>query len=385
MTAVDSARRALALVPWLMERPGATLSEVAEVAGTTPDVVRQDLEMLCYCGGPGLGGGSMFDIDIVGDHVTIHMAPGLEEPLRLSPAEATRLVLTLTAVVDVMGEQLPALATAVGKIRDAAGLDEALVSATMDADGRLASLRTAISDGRTVQLVYRGRHDDLARNRILDPWQLEYTADGWYLHAHDHERDDHRVFLVDRIQQVGVRSAPVTTQAPASLASPRYVATDDGVEVTLRLSGEARLIADQVDLGTDREVDGCREVTFHTDSLGWATELIASGGASVEVLGPPELATMVREHARQGLTLLTAVPPAPGDPGADMGPAKGVGTGPGYTGGIDDKAEHGQSGRAGTGHHPSDRAGVVRSTQTARTVPVDRRIDQGVSQGIGRG
>jgi predicted DNA-binding transcriptional regulator YafY len=308
MTAADVAARVLALVPWLSERPGASLAEAAEVVGASPDVVRRELEMLCYCGGPGLGGGSMFDIDIVGDRITVHMAPGLQEPLRLSPADATRLVLSLTAVADVLGDQLPALRSALAKIRATAGLDEAVVSASVDADHRLRDLRTAIAQGRVVRLVYRGRRDDEARRRTLDPWHLEFTQDGWYLHAHDHDREDHRVFRVDRIQAVQVAiDEPVTTRRPDVLPSPRWEPVEDAVEVRLRLEGTARFIGDQVSLSEDHEVAGAREVAFATDSLPWATELIATGGGDVRVLAPDELAAMVRAHARDGLAAYDAL------------------------------------------------------------------------------
>lgn len=307
MKAADVAARVLALVPWLSERPGASLAEAAEVVGASPDVVRRELEMLCYCGGPGLGGGSMFDIDIVGDRITVHMAPGLQEPLRLSPAEATRLVLSLTAVADVLGDQLPALGSALDKIRATAGLDEALVSASVDADHRLRDLRTAIARGRVVRLAYRGRRDEEARQRTVDPWHLEFTRDGWYLHAHDHDRADHRVFRVDRIQAVEVvQDAPVTTHRPDDLPSPRWEPAEDAVEVRLRLVGTARFIGDQLSLAEDHEADGAREVTFATDSLAWATELIAAGGRDVEVLAPDELAAMVRAHAAEGLAAYQA-------------------------------------------------------------------------------
>lgn len=254
----------------------------------------------------------MFDIDIVGDRITVHMAPGLDEPLRLSAAEATRLVLTLAAVVDVLGDQLPALSAAVGKIREAAGLDEGMVAATVDADNRLADLQAAIDDGVQVQLVYRGRHDELARNRLIDPWRLEFTADGWYLHGRDHERDDHRVFLVDRIQQVGVRSARATSTAPPDLPSPQWTPTADAQQVHLRLTGGARVLGDRVALLVDDDDAGVRDVVFETDSLGWASELVAAAGDGVEIVSPPALATLVAVHGERGLAAMADCP-APGD------------------------------------------------------------------------
>lgn len=301
MSATESAARILAMVPWLLERPGASLREVADVVGSDPETVRRELDMLCYCGGPGLGGGAMFEVSFHGNRVTLSMAPGLKEPLRLSPAEALRLVMNLSAVERVLGEQLPALGSALDKVRAAAGIDAGAVTSIVDQDGYLATLHEAIVGRRSLTLSYRGRKDDEPVERHLDPWQLELTPEGWYLHAHDLDRDDHRVFRVDRIHDVVVTDDPVAHDAPAELPAPEWSADDDAVEVELRLSGSARYLGDYVAVDVDEFSDGVRRVVFATDSLPWVAELVAAAGRGAEVVRPDELAATVREAAAAGL------------------------------------------------------------------------------------
>lgn len=303
MTAQESAQRVLVLVPWLLARPGATLAEAARVVGTTPEVVRRELEWLCYCGGPGLGGGAMFEVDIVGDRVTIDMAPGLADPLALTPAEATRLLLTLSSVADVAGDRLLALGTALDKIRAATGLDETVVTAIMEDDSRLHQLRDAIATGTAIALEYRGRMDEQPQRRNVDPWQVEFTSDGWYLHGHDHDRDAHRVFRVDRIEALTPTEHKVATPPPADLPSPVWTPTGDTVDVHLALRGGARWIGDQVATSSDRDANGVREITFATDSLAWAEDLVAAGGPDVEVIAPAWLRLQLARRAGHGLAV----------------------------------------------------------------------------------
>lgn len=291
----------LALVPWLLERPGASIQEAAAAVGTTPDVVRQELEWLSYCGGPGLGGDAMFEVFVIGDRVTITMAPGLTEPLALTASEATRLVLTLAAVTSVVADRLPALGSALDKVRAAAGLQAGAVAATVEAAPSLASLRSAIAAGERVTITYRGRTDDVGRDRAVDPWQLEFTTDGWYLHGHDHGAGDHRTFLLDRIERVVRDGVEASSTVPDDLPSPQWVPQGPVQRVTVRLGPPARWIGDNVTTVRDREVDGVREISFDTDSLEWAADLVAAGGPHARVVAPPELATLVAGRARRAM------------------------------------------------------------------------------------
>lgn len=304
MSAADDVARMLTLVPWLIERPGASVTETAAAFGVSERVIREDLSHLDFCGLPGLGGRDLFEVDLVGDRIVVSMADELRRPLRLNPREALRLVLTVDAVADALGDELPALRSAVDKVRVAAGVP-AGVSVHLDTEARevLTPIRHALAAGRQVEFTYRGRGDREPRRRRVDPWALHVRDGAWYVQGHDHGADDRRTFRADRMGAVSVLDRPIEVLRPdGPLPPPRYAAGPDDVEVVLLLDPSGRWLVDAIDpVGVAVRDDGRTQVTFSTDELGWIERLVLMAAGSVEVVAPPELRTQVHEVARAAL------------------------------------------------------------------------------------
>ena len=309
MSAGTDVARMLTMVPWFLERPGASIDEAAEAFGVPPRTIRRDLSHLDFCGLPGLGGGALFDVTLERDRVVVSMADELRRPLRLTPREALRLVLSLQAVDEAFGDELPALRSAIDKVRHAADLPaHAAVAVGEDADPSwLRTLRDAMRARQQVRLTYQGRHDDHPRDRVVDPWQLDVTPDGWYLHGHDHDADDHRVFRLDRVGSLEVLAAPVVHPPPdTTLPEPRYEPAEDALEVVVRLGPGARWLADAVHHDEAVEVGEDLEVRFHTDAPRWVARLLLMGAPAVEVVAPAEIAALVAAEARAARDLYTS-------------------------------------------------------------------------------
>lgn len=302
MSASEDVARMLALVPWLLERPGASLAEITDAFGASETTIRRDLEHLDFCGLPGLGGGDLFDVSIVGDRVVVQMADELRRPLRPTPSEALRLVLTVDAVGQVLGDELPALRTAIAKVRDALGVPaDAVEVVAPSATGHVTALREAVSAARRTRLRYRSRGDDAAAHREVDPFALHVLDGAWYLQAHDHASGELRSFRVDRIEELEMLDDPITVTPPDELPPPRYRPGPDDLPVVLELAPAARWIADAVVRdGLEERDDGVR-LTFRTDRPAWVVELVAMAGGAATVVAPPELADEVRERAAAAL------------------------------------------------------------------------------------
>lgn len=313
MSAGDDVARMLTMVPWFLERPGASVDEAAEAFGVPARTVRRDLSHLDFCGLPGLGGGALFDVTLEQDRVVVSMADELRRPLRLTPREALRLVLSLQAVDEAFGDELPALRSAIDKVRRAADLPaHAAVAVAEGRSSWLAMLRGALRDGQQVRLDYQGRTDTAPRSRTIDPWQLDVTPDGWYLHGHDVEVDDHRVFRLDRIADLEVLDTLVSRPRPEEpLPEPRFDPTDDAVEVVVRLGGGARWLADAVDADEVVDDGGTLSVRFRTDAPAWVARLLLMGAPEVTVVRPAELAHQMAAEARAALARYT--PPDPSE------------------------------------------------------------------------
>jgi proteasome accessory factor C len=292
----------LTLVPWFLERPGASIAEAAEAFGVPARTIRRDLSHLDFCGLPGLGGGALFEVTIVQDRVIVHMADELRRPLRLTPREALRLVLSLQAVEQALQGELPALRSAIDKVRDAAGLSPVTAMTVDDVSTGtpvLDTIRQALREERRLRIAYQGRGDTEPRDRDVDPWQLDVTPDGWYLHAHDVHAADHRVFRLDRIATAVVLDAARVTPPPRQpLPAPRFEPGPDDVQVEVRLGPSARWIADAFDVDRVADHDGVLHVHLRTDAPPWVARVLLMGAPDVEIVHPPELAAQMNAMAR---------------------------------------------------------------------------------------
>lgn len=310
MSAGNDVARMLTMVPWFLERPGASVEEAAEAFGVPPRTIRRDLSHLDFCGLPGLGGGALFDVTLEHDRVVVSMADELRRPLRLTPREALRLVLSLQAVDEAFGDELPALRSAIDKVRRAADLPAHAAVAVREgtASSWLGAIRDALRNERQVRLAYHGRTDAAPRGRVVDPWQLDVTPDGWYLHAHDLEARDHRVFRLDRVADLEVLSTPITHARPdGPLPEPRFEPGEDAIEVLVQLGRGARWLADAFE-PDDLEDDGTTLLLrFRTDAPQWVARVLLMGAPDVTVVAPRELAARVAEEARAALEQYASV------------------------------------------------------------------------------
>lgn len=299
MSAAAAVNRMLTLLPWLLERPGASLAETAAAFGTDIATIRRDLGHLDLCGLPGLGGGDLFEIEIVGERIVVRMADELSRPLRPSAREAYRLVLTLDAVAGALGDELPALRAAIAKVRATLGIPEQRADVVDEHDLQvLDAARAAVRSGRQVDLDYQGRGDTAPQRRRVDAWRLDVVDGAWYLQGYDHAARDRRAFRLDRARSLVVTDLASTTSVPDDLPPPRYVPGDDDLEVVLELGPAARWALDAIDVDEviDRD-DGSARCRLRTDAPMWIARLVLTGGGDIEVVAPLELRAQVQALA----------------------------------------------------------------------------------------
>ena len=304
MSAADTVARMLALIPWLLERPGASVQEAAEAFGVSPRTILEDLDTVGYCGLPGLGGGDLFEIDLYEDRIVVRMPQELEEPLRLTPREALRLLLAGEAVSAALAEEVPALRSALDTLRRSAGVPTG-VSVELDDDGTvwLRQVRDAIRSGHRLEIEYRSRGADAPAGRTVHPWALQVTEGEWYLRALDERSEETRTFRLDRIASLDVRAGDaVTRPEDDDPAPPRYEPGPDDTEVELVLPPSSRWIAEEVRANEVEEADdGTRRVVFHTDALNWVVGLLLAAGPGVRIVRPRPLQDRLRRAAREAL------------------------------------------------------------------------------------
>lgn len=296
--------RLLALVPYLLARPGAPIDEVAADFDVTPRQVRRDLELLWMCGLPGYGPGDLIDLSFEGDTVTVAFDAGMRRPLRLSGAEATALVVALRALADTPGvADGGAVRRALAKIEAAAGqADGVVVGLTTREESASAAVRDGLDRRRALRIRYYTASRDTVGERTVDPMRLLLVEGRSYLEAWCRSAEGVRLFRLDRIEHVATLDEPA---APPPHARPTDVSSglfrpDPAQQVAvLTLAADARWVAEYypVDELTEGE-GGTATVRMRYADTGWMVRLVLGLGVDVIVQEPAELAAVVAERAR---------------------------------------------------------------------------------------
>jgi proteasome accessory factor C len=304
--AKEQVARLLTLVPYLHTREEVRLDDAARALGVPPAQLLRDLRVLLMCGLPGGYPGDLIDVDLdaleepEGDGVIrVSNAEYLSRPLRLSPTEASALIVALRAVRggsaddtrEVVDRVLAKLEAAVAEGAAARQVD---VGETVD---ELAGLRAVLSDAaarqRQVEITYYVPSRDEESRRVVDPRGV-VTANGFdYLDGWCHSAEAPRLFRLDRIHDATVLDAPVESppERPRDLSDGLFGPSENTIRVQLRLAPQARWVPDYYPVESVRPAPGGQlEVVLHVADPRWLERLLLRLAPHATVVEPAELA-----------------------------------------------------------------------------------------------
>ncbi|WP_280419925.1 helix-turn-helix transcriptional regulator [Nocardia carnea] len=311
----STTERVLTLLGLLQQRRVWTGPELADRLRVTPRTIRRDVERLRALGypvyaGQGVGGG-------------YRLGPGQDlPPLLLDDEEAiaTAVSLLVGAGGASTGDAALRALTKIDRVlptrlrqevRTLAGSVESFGTGRPSADAEaLMTLARACRDEVEAGFDYpsAGR----GTRRRVEPYRLVASDRRWYLLAYDLDRDDWRIFRVDRMTAVTARTwrfrprpAPdAATYVQEGVASRAYPHS-----ARFLVHAPAETVRDQVPAAAavirPRGSDHCELVSGAGD-LDRVLAHVLLLGHEFEVLDPPELAvrchTLARRLARAGAT-----------------------------------------------------------------------------------
>jgi proteasome accessory factor B len=218
--------------------------------------------------------------------------------ITLEPDEAA--VLGLAARVWQRAELAGAAAGALLKLR-AAGIDAEDTTQTgieprvHTGEAAFGPLWEAVMARRPVTFAYRAAGRTGTQRRTLEPWGVVNRHGRWYVAGHDVDRDAVRVFRLSRIEgAVSFSGPPGSVAVPAGTDVRELVRDWDSSPpahrtATLRVRKEAGHGLRRRALAERPDGDGWDlvQVSFH--DIGWYADYLASFGADVIALDPPDL------------------------------------------------------------------------------------------------
>ena len=312
-TSTDRLTRLLALVPYVVSRDSVGLAEAAEAFRVSEKQLIDDLNLLwCvelrapdpYC---------PIDLSYEGGEITVSQAESIARPLRLGVDEASALLVALRMLAEIPDLQdRDALSRVIAKLETAAGAAAAAVSSQVsvqvDAHGEaLPRVREAIRLGRRVHLTYYVPGRDENTERDVDPMRLLFVEGQGYLEGWCRRAEAVRLFRLDRIAALSVLDVPAEVPddaEPVDVARGLFRPSPEDVRVTVELAPAGRWVPDYYPCERVEELgEGRLRVVLRTRDTRWVRGLALRLGDQGRVVGPPEIAALIRGDAERALAL----------------------------------------------------------------------------------
>jgi proteasome accessory factor C len=311
-SATERLPRLLALVPYLLSRPGIPVADAAADFGVSEQQLRRDLELLWMCGLPGYGPGDLIDLSFESDTITVTYDAGMRRPLRLTAAEATSLLVALRALADTPGiADTDAVQRALAKVENAVGQARTMgVVVGLDREGELvAGAREAVQEAtrrrKALRMRYYTASRDAISERIVDPMRLVLIDGRSYLEAWCRTAEGVRLFRLDRVDDVEVldeAAKPPPHAEPTDFSAGLFRPMPDQPSAVLELEPDARWVAEYYPVDELTDLPGGRtRVRMRYSDRSWMVRLVLSLGAQARVDSPHDLASEVRRRAEDAL------------------------------------------------------------------------------------
>lgn len=157
-------------------------------------------------------------------------------------------------------------------------------------------LKSAVIRHRNVKLRYAGSYEEI-RERTVQPYKLVYKAKAWYLQAFCTEKQDWRIFKLNRILEL-----KALEEGFSQLNPPGPIETFEGEypKVTLRFPKEMSYrVYDEFDKAQiQRQENGDLIVSANMPEDPWLIGFLLSFGTRVDILSPAHLKEAVAEQAK---------------------------------------------------------------------------------------
>jgi len=207
LNATDRLRRLLAVIPWVVDKGGASLSEISSHFDYPTEQLVTDLEeVLFMVGVHPFTPECLVDVFISDGFVEISYADWFRKPLHLSQEEMFRLIVAGKSVSEYLDtDELGSLEKGLMKLAAASGTtvgDAVEVNLGMQDRGVLEIFKEAKRENRRLKIKYYSYGRNEENSREIDIYRLFADKGHWYAEAYCHRAEESRIFRLDRVGQV---------------------------------------------------------------------------------------------------------------------------------------------------------------------------------------
>jgi proteasome accessory factor C len=320
--AKDQVARLLTLVPFLHTHGQVRIDTAAAALGVPEEQLVTDLKVLLMCGLPGGYPDDLIDVDLdalEAGVIRVSNADYLARPLRLTPTEASAIIVALRALRsgakddtrEVVDRALAKLEAAAAQGSGSPQIDPGVNAADADQALLAVRLREAVDRGRQVRLTYYVPTRDEESVRVVDPHGVITHGGLTYLDAWCHSAEAPRLFRLDRIAAAETLATPVSRPdtEPRDLGDGLFTSSSETTPVTLRLRPEAHWATEYYPMDAIRpQDDGTLEVDLQVADERWLTRLLLRLAPHADVVAPAAYGQAFTAAAQDALRLYLRPP-----------------------------------------------------------------------------
>jgi predicted DNA-binding transcriptional regulator YafY len=170
-------------------------------------------------------------------------------------------------------------------------------------ENKFLNIKRGILENKVLVLDYINA-DGILSHRSLEPMQLLFKGQAWYVWGYCRMKHDFRTFRISRIRNLSVTEEGFTRRKPEEIKQEESnPAPAAGVTLKLRFKPQDlyRVYDDYDENRITRNADGTYDVTITLPEDEWVYGYIQSFGPYVEVLEPPHIRQIICERMEKTL------------------------------------------------------------------------------------
>lgn len=292
--AAQRALRTMDLIPYILENPGITTTELAEKFNTTQKQIEKDLQLIFLCGLPGYTPYELIDLTFEDGIVSVIEPQVLNKPRKFSSSEMVVIKLGLEILREINADdvrKLTKIDKILNKINSGADQNSFLLADQINSTLFYSQISLAISQKRILNIEYKSlAKDNLSKRKIL-PGRISMSNGNLYLSAYDIERQSDRVFKMELISSCDTGEIFKENPIPSN-ESDQVIELWVDEKLTNFIERNTSIIIAQ------QKVTGGLQVTLKVSNLEWLARSIVSFAPDIVVISPASLSEMVNQRVR---------------------------------------------------------------------------------------
>ena len=297
-SASNRALRAMDLIPYIVENPGVSTSELAQKFSVTVKQIEEDLSLIFMCGLPGYTPYDLIDLVFEDGIVSVIDPQVLTKPRNFSKAEHVAIVLGLEILKNLAGDK-PDYQLKISQVLSKLNKSVPNIEVVLKNEQSFQYFQVinqAIKLSRSLQIVYNSESKDEQKIRSVIPVRMFLQNAQVYLVAHDPDSGIEKVFKLSNL---------TACELGDIVKIPSSIVHEESFKVEILVDDKHRMFIERNSsiIVEQRQIVGATKATIKVKSMDWIKRAIVSNAPGIQVISPPDLASWVKETASKMISL----------------------------------------------------------------------------------